>query len=72
MENAQSGEYTHDNALAAIQRAPKEKLIIAIRAIVTTQLWKLSEEELRGGLHAALHNGEATPTEVYNALENGA
>lgn len=63
----------HDDAVKLIEAAPKEKLILALRAVFTARLWEATEEELRAALHSMMHEeAPTTPEEIINALTEGA
>jgi hypothetical protein len=63
---------SHERLQAALDVASKEKLVLALRALVTAIAWTLTEAELRTELLAISHSEKSTHEEVYNALVNGA
>lgn len=63
---------THEQLQAALDAASKEKLVLALRALLTAQAWKQTPEVLRNALIEAAHDEESSHEEVYNAVVNGA
>jgi hypothetical protein len=61
---------THEQLDTSLKQASKEKLVLAIRAVVTDEAWKQSEDALREALNDLAH--ETSHEYVYNALVNGA
>lgn len=72
VDNAVRPSISHEQLDVVLNAAPKEALILALRALFTAQAWKQSEETLREALLEISHDPESSHEEVYNAVVGGA
>lgn len=66
-------DITHEQLDQALAAASKERLIFALRAVVTAAAWAVaSEDDIREGLREIAHSPGSSHEAVYNAVVNGA